>query len=217
MLLQAELREDRASEILSQLGPPIAFWTPIVNLHPSRTPKTLELLDAALRLANFVEMRFKHALACRRPLEYSSQVQPMILTPGHGSLPSGHSTEAFIVAHVLAGLFGLGDKDVMRVQLMRQAARVAINRQIAGVHFPADSGAGQVLGSALAEYFLFRCKGEGQVRAWSFAPEDFGADSDFNWTKVALNPPVKGATELKADAGPLGWIWQEARAEFGKA
>src|SRR5207247_3703744 len=57
----ADLREDRASEILTQLGPQIAFWTSIANLHPSRTRWTLELLDTALRLANFVEMRFKHA------------------------------------------------------------------------------------------------------------------------------------------------------------
>ena len=41
----------------------------------------------------------KHALACRRPIEYSPQVQPMILTPSHGSLPSGHSTKSFTDGH----------------------------------------------------------------------------------------------------------------------
>ena len=192
VLLQAELREDRASEILAQLGLPIAFWTPIANLHPSRTPKTLELLDAALRLANFVEMRFKHALACRRPLEYSSQVQPMILTPGHGSLPSGHSTEAFTVAHVLAGLFEPGRQG--RDEGAADATGGARRDQ------PPDRGRalpGRQRGRSGARQRARRVlplpmQGRGPVRAWSFAPEDFGADSDFDWTKVALDPPVKG-------------------------
>ena len=57
-----------------------------------------------LRLANYVEMRLKQALASRRPNEYSPQVQPMILTPSHGSFPSGHATETFVSAIVLRRL-----------------------------------------------------------------------------------------------------------------
>ena len=86
---------------MTQLGGGLTFLPPIPFLHPARTPYTLELLAAALRLANFVEMRFKHALACRRPNEFSPQVQPMILTPSHGAFPSGHATEAFMAAFVL--------------------------------------------------------------------------------------------------------------------
>jgi len=87
----ADLREDRAAEILAQITVPTAFWTSVINLHPDRTHWTLELIDAALGLAAYAEQRLKHALACRRAMEYSPQVQPPILTPGHGSLPSGHS------------------------------------------------------------------------------------------------------------------------------
>jgi hypothetical protein len=213
---QADLREDRASEILAQVGLPIPFWTAIVNLHPTRTAKTLELLETALRLANFVHQRFKHALACNRPLEYSSQLQPMILTPGHGSFPSGHSTEAFTVANVLVRFLDLSAKDTMWEQLMRQAARIAINRQIAGVHFPADSAAGQVLGSAIAEYFLFRC-GEGTPRSWSFKPAEFGAKSDFDWRELHKRlekAGVKPGAKSDLPPGPLEWLWKEAKKEF---
>ena len=41
---------------------------------------------------------------------------------------------------------------------MNQAARIAINRTVAGVHFPVDSMAGQLLGLTVAEYFIKRSK-----------------------------------------------------------
>ena len=91
------------------MTPPVVYWSTVLNLHPDRRRWTLELLGAALRLANLGEMRFKQALACRRPIEMSPQLQPMIQTPGHGSLPSGHATEAFIVAHVLWSLVDAAD------------------------------------------------------------------------------------------------------------
>jgi len=77
----ADLRADRQTEILAQLDGANAFLSSIVYLHPERTKWTLEVLSAVFRTAQFVEMRLKHALACRRPNEFSPQIQPMILTP----------------------------------------------------------------------------------------------------------------------------------------
>src|SRR4029079_1156265 len=141
------------------------------------------LLWTALRLANHAEMRFKHALACRRAVEMSPQVQPLVLTPGHGSLPSGHSTEASIVAHVLWRLLKTADntKDFSWLeQLMRQAARIAINRTIAGLHFPVDSAAGQLLGLTLGEYLVALCTGLA-FDAWRFNGEAYASDLDFDF------------------------------------
>ena len=39
--------------------------------------------------------------------EYNAQIQPMITTPGHGSFPMGHATQAYAVAHVLKKLLKL--------------------------------------------------------------------------------------------------------------
>lgn len=153
----SDLRDDRMAEILCQMGPQHAFWGMLIYLHPSRTPRTIELLDMAVRFAIFTEIRFKHAIAAPRAIEYSSQVQPMIQTPGHGSMPSGHSTQAFIVAVVLCALFNQQFGTVFYQQAMRQAYRVAVNRTVAGVHFPVDSIAGHVLGTALGEYLVARC------------------------------------------------------------
>src|SRR3546814_3384262 len=128
-----------SAEIDAQLTTPVAFLGAIVHLHPARTARTLELLALAQRLANLVEMRLKHALACRRAIEYSPQVQPMLQTPAHGTLPSGHATEAFTMARVLWAVISANPGSHYRdpawgEQLMRLAARIAINRTVAGLH-----------------------------------------------------------------------------------
>jgi membrane-associated phospholipid phosphatase len=157
----ADLRPDRAVEILEQLATPVPFLASIAFLRPDTKRWTLELLAAVFRLAQFVEFRVKHALACRRPDEYSPQIQPIIQTPGHDTLPSGHATESFALALVLwqllqkSGAKPYSDQSYA-VQFMRLANRIAINRTVAGVHFPIDSVAGALLGLTLGDYFLAR-------------------------------------------------------------
>ena len=101
VLSWAELRNERATEIMAQIDAQYAFWSSVIYMHPDRTKRTFELINILLQFCVYVEMRFKHALACWRPVEYNAQVQPMITTPGHGSFPSGHATQAHAVAYVL--------------------------------------------------------------------------------------------------------------------
>ena len=223
----SDLREDRASEILSELTPQYAFWSSVVNLHPDRTKKTLELLDAALRLATFVEMRIKHALGVRGPNELSSQVQPIILTPGHGSFPSGHSTEN----HMIARIWELrGGGAALGEQLMREAARIAVDRPVAGVHYPIDSSVRQVLGLTLARYFIRRARGFGgsKFNAWRFDGERYPGAEDFDFHDFydpatanerpdpAIDPPyVDAIASLAPERSPvLHWLWEEAAKEW---
>jgi membrane-associated phospholipid phosphatase len=167
VLSWADLRYERANEILAQIDPQYAFWSSIVPMRPDRTRWTLELINITLQFCVYVEMRFKHALGCWRPIDFNPQIQPMITTPGHGSFPSGHATQAYAVAHVLASLLKLdpayGPKggtssrnQQLFTQLHRQAGRIATNRVVAGVHFPIDSMAGRMLGVALGEYIVAR-------------------------------------------------------------
>jgi membrane-associated phospholipid phosphatase len=245
----ADLRGDRTAEILSQAGGALDYFASVAYLRPDRTRWTMELLKAALRLANYVEMRFKHALACRRPNELSPQIQPMILTPGHGALPSGHATEAFITALVLWQLLRAAATptppattpppetvqyaDVSwGTQLMRLAARVAINRQVAGVHFPLDSAAGAVLGLTLGQYLVNRCSGAPNYRAFRFDGTQFPAgtappnDGDFYWealydvTAAAQTTTAyaiaRGTQTLNPanQSAVLTWLWNKAKAEW---
>jgi hypothetical protein len=224
----ADLREDRAAEIVAQMGPPLAFWSSVMHLHPSRHRWTIELIETALRLATYVEMRFKHALACRRPVDFSPQVQPLILTPGHGTLPSGHSTEAHLIAALLVRLgaspgAGKGDR-AWREQLMRQAARIAVNRTVAGVHFPVDSAAGQMLGLTLADYIDARRRANGSVAAWRFDGERYDPAADFtgrelydtsNGNRLERDWAYISKPAQPVERSPmLEWLWNKARAEW---
>lgn len=237
----ADLRQDRMSEILAQLPGPMAFMSSIAFLHPDRTRWTIELIDAALRLAVFAEMRFKHALACRRPIEFSPQIQPMILTPGHGTLPSGHATEAFISALVFWELLRASgtvpyNNTIWGEQFMRLAARIAINRTVAGVHFPVDSAAGALLGLTLGQYFVSRCNypldgsddpDASSYEAWKFEGSAYAGTSDFSWHEI-YNTATPGQVGTAPYATSLGnqtiagisqspilkWLWGKALAEW---
>src|SRR5690242_17435987 len=125
----ADLRPDRASEILAEMGGGMAFLSAIAYLNSDRTKWTIELIATVLRLARHVEMRFKHALASRRALEYSPQVQPMIATPTHGSYPSGHATETFSAAVVLGQLlYEVGSANNINKQYKDQSWREQLMR-----------------------------------------------------------------------------------------
>src|SRR5262249_9504289 len=121
--------------------------------------------------------------------------QPMIASPLHASLPSGHATENFLCARLLIELLkdtkGNGTlDDLWTKQLMRLAARIAINRTIAGLHFPVDSAAGALLGLTLSEYLIGLFTGARPYRASQFHGNQYplssartGVDLDFNWER----------------------------------
>ena len=195
VLSWAELRNERATEILAQIDPQYAFWSSIVYMHPDRTRRTFELINIVLQFCVYVEMRFKHALGCYRPVEYNAEVQPMLTTPGHGTFPMGHATQAYAVAYVLKWLLSLKPAKPAHArvieQLDRQAARIATNRVIAGVHFPVDSMAGRMLGIALGEYFVGRCKASQKFKRRKFkaAEIDAAPKTDFNPFNAAPGHP----------------------------
>jgi len=212
---------------MAQIDPPYAFWSSIIYMHPDRTKRTFELINVLLQFCVYVEMRFKHALACWRPVEYNAQVQPMLTTPGHGSFPSGHATQVHAVAHVLKNLLNLNPAGnpghaMIIDQLDRQAARIATNRVVAGVHFPVDSMAGRMLGVALGEYFVARCTGGAAFMGRTFLSVgiDGAPTTDFNPFNAAQDLNGAGPFYSQAAAGAIALsalmphVWAQARAEW---
>ena len=102
------------------------------------------LLDAASDLVLMVVAEFKNIFAFPRPFMLAPDINPVIQTPNHGSFPSGHATEAFCLATILGTMFP--DREE---QLRLIAARIALNRGFAGVHYPVDHLAGAILGEVL--------------------------------------------------------------------
>jgi hypothetical protein len=114
--------------------------------------------------------------------------------------------------------------------LMRQAARIAINRIAAGVHFPVDAVAGQVLGLKLGEYFVHRCAWDPTApgNTFNFVPfrfvgTAFPGANDFNFrdlydtgTGNFLAPVyIDQLALVTGKASPLlGWLWRKAQAEW---
>ncbi len=225
----ADLRADRASEIVAELPFPLPFWASVIGLSAHRHGKTLQLLDLAFSLAFHVEMRFKHIFAISRPVEHSPQIQPMVPTPGHGSWPSGHATEAFLVATLMESLLnaaspsgGTRNGRASREQLQRLAARIAVNRTVAGLHYPVDSAAGRLLGTSLAEYLVARANG-GKVHERGFDGRLFegpnGAALDFSlqdpMDHTHGNAYTRSAASTPVAKGPLvEWLWKEAIKEW---
>ncbi len=218
----AQLREERSAEILVETAPQTPFWSAIAGIHPDRHRYTLELVNIAMAIACIVSLRFKHSLSCPRPYHYSTQIQPMLQTPGHGSLPSGHASEAFVVAEVLAALTG---NPKVRNMLISQAARIAINRSVAGVHFPIDSAAGEMLGTTVAEYLTHL--GEGGDGWTERAFEVVDVNQNFLQdrstrkvgdpvTDVGINkiPKYEPSTDPAVPNSPFNWLWQKAKAEW---
>ena len=90
----AALRLERSDEILAQRGDILSFLEGAGAMRPTAMPKTMELLNLVTQTALIIHARIKHALACRRPIEYSPQIQPMITTPGMARCQAGMRPKA---------------------------------------------------------------------------------------------------------------------------
>ena len=161
---KVDLRPERLTEIINQIGIPMQFWAAVLDLNPVNHRYTLELLFVALQMASHVNQFAKHAFGCPRPSAYSPAIQPAINPRRFGAFPSGHATEAYLVARILQRLSRQkvlaynSNIPSLDMHLRRLAHRIADNREVAGVHFPIDSAVGRMVGETLAEYFVYRCE-----------------------------------------------------------
>ncbi|MGC2408725.1 MAG: phosphatase PAP2 family protein [Methyloceanibacter sp.] len=95
------------------------------------------------------------------PLDF----QLFAFTPDHASFPSGHATNIFALATVLAMLWPRG-----RVLLYTVAAWIAASRVLIGQHYFTDVVAGAILGTGFP-YFV---RARFAARRWLFEPMPHG-------------------------------------------
>jgi membrane-associated phospholipid phosphatase len=223
----ADLRSDRMAEIDGQITDLIPYFAQIGQLLVPGRKWSLLFMMAAQDLVATLCMNLKHRINAPRPTDYAPQVLPVIRTPSHSTLPSGHATESFALATILEGLMQgapqpvtqMRPGDVMASLPLRLAARIAENRVVAGVHFPVDSAAGAAMGIAAAEAVMCACVG-GAAPApalWEFDGDAFGAE-DFLLATLAERAPgftVTPGTDPAPEASELlGMLWAAALAEW---
>ncbi len=143
-----DYRAGVALEALAQCNGIIGYFRGILSFTSVSHPKTFGLAAIAIRVGEFQVMHYKAKYNRPRPSRLSPELMPLIEVPGHASYPSGHSTQAHLVARFL--------EEVMPVEIASPnggasgplqclADRIARNREVMGLHYPSDSLAGKKL------------------------------------------------------------------------
>lgn len=129
-----------------------------------------------------------------KKLRSSEELQTLFETPFHPSYPSGHSFQA----HAIALLLGAIAPEQAEATLC-DAARVAIGREIAGVHYASDSAAGADLARAFMKVWLQRPEVLKQLeeakRWWRQSRADFLAKRSFRRPQLPMEPTGPCALE----------------------
>lgn len=105
----------------------------------------IALVAVALAIERPLYWVLKNSFGRKRPQEYWPGFTSLVVAGDRFSFPSGHTSAAFLLATALAIVYR---EPLYPVYCW--AGAVAVSRVLLGVHFPGDTVAGAVLGSALA-------------------------------------------------------------------
>jgi hypothetical protein len=97
-------------------------------------------------------MHWKRHFKAPRPAQIYPALTPIVPTPRHPSYPSNHSFQSHLIADMLTAILQeKGNKPPHGIAKPAKAfaERIARNREIAGVHFSADSEAGKWLAAQM--------------------------------------------------------------------
>ena len=98
------------------------------------------LLSLANKEAMYFIVREKKRFSRPRPSQLDEKLELLIPNPGHPAYPSGHATQSMLFSEILSDI----DPE-NRLIYIQYAKDIAVRREIAGVHYPSDSDAGQKL------------------------------------------------------------------------
>ena len=123
-----------------------------------------------------------------------------------------------MIAYVLPYLISAtaADQTKYGTQLAAQAERIAQNRTVAGLHFPVDSHAGQILARVLADYFLHYCGLANPVMQRTINPNPTVTDADFVPAQHLKdsNPTAATLPAIDPTKTVLGWLANQTKTEW---
>jgi membrane-associated phospholipid phosphatase len=163
-------RDGCMAEALAQAVDVVGYFAGLAGFTAASHPETTALCHVAMQLGQFVVMHFKRHYDRPRPSELLPALMPPIDVPGHAAYPSGHATQAHLIAHLLAAV--MPDPHPARALLTPLAERIAINREVLGVHYRSDSLAGRTLAAGTFAVVSEIARGGAATldQAWADAP-----------------------------------------------
>ncbi|WP_156963956.1 phosphatase PAP2 family protein [Muricoccus aerilatus] len=126
----------------------------------ARAARAYALLNVALYDSGVACWDAKYAYWTIRPMQLDREFRPVIPVPNHPSYPSAHTCFSTAAAAVLAHLFPR-DSEAMAA-LAREAGE---SRIWAGIHYPGDVTAADLLGRRVAERAIHRALDDGASTA----------------------------------------------------
>jgi hypothetical protein len=144
LLEQRQERPGRLPEILVQAENLELYWRNMLMVGRGR-PYTATLIEIAMAVGHMVGLHWKFRWERPRPVQVFPAIMPAIMTPSHPSYPNNHAFQSHLIALSLGEIFVGETKAVMRAPLLALANRIGRNREVAGLHFPADTRASAVL------------------------------------------------------------------------
>ncbi|WP_146217116.1 phosphatase PAP2 family protein [Falsiroseomonas bella] len=163
--LAEDERADAMGEIVTQSDEFISQFMGVLCARPASHPATFAALTSASMVAALAVQHFKMLEDRPRPSQVCAALRPAIEVPGHAAYPSGHATQAFLMAHVARAVLQGSPWEKAQEAVDALAARIARNREIAGVHYRSDTEVGRELAEALRKALVAVPLARAQVKA----------------------------------------------------
>lgn len=140
--LQSKTNPDTLRESLARLPTtPESFCNPNeTGLTRPHYPKLYKLLDRSEETAQVIKTEIKNFWNARRPYRVSDKIDLFSVVHDDQSYPSGHTTRAYVLAHVLKLVFPEKEKE-----FVSKARMIASLHVVSGEHFQSDIDAGRDL------------------------------------------------------------------------
>lgn len=145
------LAENRSSKdiilITKEHLDPYKRFFEILEIEQQDYPQLNKLIRFLATESYLPALHFKYKFSRTRPYQIDRTLVTVIDGPPHASYPSGHATQAYLIALVLSEAFSQDDRRAN--ELMDLGKDIGIRREIAGVHYPSDTQAGFQLAEQL--------------------------------------------------------------------
>ena len=144
--LGATERPRRLPEIVAQAADVRPYWNSMLGASLLSSPAVCTLIEIGLAVGQMVAMHYKYKYNRMRPFQIYPGLLPPITTPPHPAYPNGHALQSLLIAACVTQALNPSDNPVYPSgALLSLAERIGENREVAGVHFPTDRLASEMM------------------------------------------------------------------------